>query len=181
MAAKPHSLVEWPTVEEVYNLYKKEDINNYSWDTKLNIPFYNKKAFGWDTQTLPAKEKYSFSNTTYPWNDQQCLPLKIVYKQRNTTGIITRSNPTSTPISWTPSVSETKRSESYNFKKDENYYWLSLEEAYQLAKGSNNPDKYMWDSFYNTLFWNKKPVAKNLTKNTLGKIYRIFPLQQRRS
>jgi hypothetical protein len=92
MAAKPHSLVEWPTVEEVYNLYKKEDIDNYSWDTKLNVPFYNKKTFGWDTQTLPAKEKYSFSNATYPWNNQQCLPLKILDKQRNTTGIITRSN-----------------------------------------------------------------------------------------
>jgi hypothetical protein len=66
MAAQPLSLVEWPTVEEVYSLHCQEDIENYTWDTKFKVPFYNKKAFGWDTQTLPNKEKYFFSNKTYP-------------------------------------------------------------------------------------------------------------------
>jgi hypothetical protein len=124
--------VEWPTVEELYTLYKKdEDIDSYTWSTKKNIPFYNKRAFGWDTQSFPEKkEKYLFSNTTYPWSEQDCLPLKLVYKQQNTSGVVTRSNPASTPISRTPSVSEAKRSKGYNFEKDRNYSWLSLEEAY---------------------------------------------------
>jgi hypothetical protein len=103
----------------------------------------------------------------------------LVYKQRNTSGIITRSNPASTPISRTPSVSETKRSETYNFQKDKNYSWLSLEEAYRLAKGSRNPDKYTWDNFYNTLFWDKKPIAKNLAQDKLEKVSGAFPYHEK--
>jgi hypothetical protein len=158
----------------IYTKYQQENIENYTWDTKFKFPFYNKKAFGWDTRTLPNKEKYFFSNQTYPWNNQQNLPLKLTYRQLNTSGIITRSNPRSTPISQTPSVSETKRSETYNFEKDPNYHWFSLEEVYHLASGSKTLEKYTWDTFYNTLFWDKKLIAKNLQKDKLEKVTGAF-------